>query len=144
MRNTPGHTLLELVLVLALLGILTGMAMPGMARWRDGMAVRSAREEVAAALAWTRLAATAHGGATLHLDPATTTLWTSYDDGGATPPVDLAGLYGVRLDVGSDAEVTLRYDQLGIGRVANRTVRLRRGRAVAGVTVSAYGRFRRW
>lgn len=139
-----GYTLFELILVLTLLAILLAVAVPRAGRWRDGLAVRSAREDVAAALAWTRLAAAARGGAALHLDPVDDAIWTSYGDGSTTPRVSLAGRYGVALDPGASGAIAVRYDLLGIGRVASRTVRITRGSAVAGVTVSAYGRFRRW
>ena len=40
--------------------------------------------------------------------------------------------------------IAIRYDAIGIGRIANRTLRFERGHAVAGLTVSAYGRVRAW
>jgi prepilin-type N-terminal cleavage/methylation domain-containing protein len=143
--ETPGrgYTLVELVVVMALLGVLLAIALPPTLRWRDAAAVRSARDELAAALAWTRVAAASHGGATLVLEPGTGRFWTRTGgrDGEA---VDLAGRYGVRVDPGTEATVAFHYDALGIGRLTNRTVRIRRGAAEGGVTVSAYGRYRRW
>ena len=54
--------------------------------------------------------------------------------------------YGVRVRVeGSSApSVVLRFDGIGIGRVASRTIALDRGRIRAGITVSSYGRARAW
>ena len=140
----PGYTLLETIVVLALLGILLGIALPGTKRWRDAAAVRSAREELAAGLARTRMAAATHGGAVMVLDPSTGRFWTRTGDGGTSPPVDLRGRYGVRVDAGTEDPVLFHYDALGIGRLTNRTVRVARGSADGGVIVSAYGRYRRW
>lgn len=138
-----GYTLIELIVVMAVLGVLLAIALPPALRWRDAAAVRSARDELAAALAWTRVAAASHGGATLVLDPAVGRFWT-HADGRDSAPVDLADRYGVRVDPGSGDPVVFHYDGLGIGRLTNRTVRVVRGDAEAGVTVSAYGRYRRW
>lgn len=137
-----GYTLVELIFVLAVLGILLGIALPPLAHWRDRAAVHAAREELAGALAWTRLAAASRGGATLVLDPAGPRFWVRAA-GVDGPPVDLRQRYGVRID-GRPALRLFRYDLLGIGRITSATVRLRRGSAEAGLVVSAYGRVRRW
>ncbi|MGK7311260.1 MAG: hypothetical protein ACN0LA_03400 [Candidatus Longimicrobiales bacterium M2_2A_002] len=140
----PGHTLIETIVALALLAGLLSIAAPAMVRWRDEAAVRSARDELAAALGWTRLAAVSHGGAALVLDPIAARLSVSVVRGNEPPPVDLGRRYGVIIDPGTDRPVVLRYDALGIGRLTSRTIRIRRGAAEVGVTVSAYGRYRRW
>ena len=143
MRN-PGHTLIEILVVLAILAVLLGVGLPGMSRWRDAAAVRAARDELAAGLAWTRMAAVTHGGASLVLDPTTGRFTIGLGDGADRPAVDLSGQYGVVIDPGTDRLVAFRYDALGIGRMTSRTVRVRRGHIEGGVTVSAYGRYRRW
>lgn len=144
MERLRGFSLLELLLVLALLGVLLGIALPSTATWRDRMAVHAAREEVAAALSWTRLAAASSGGAELVVDAATGRVWTVTHEASAVRPVDLRERYGVRVDVGRADTVFLRFDALGIGRIASRRIRILRGRAEAGLVVSAYGRVRRW
>lgn len=147
MRHRHGYTLTELVVVLAVLAVLLGIAMPPVGRWRDRTAVRTARDELAAALAWTRMAAAASGGAALAVDPETGRIWIRTAGGSEwrdSPPINLRARYGVRFDPGAGAVIRLPYDALGIGRFASRTFTLRRGAAVAGVTVSAYGRYRRW
>ena len=143
MRHS-GHTLIETIVVLAILAGLLSIAAPAMIRWRDGAAVRSARDDLAAALGWTRLAAASHGGAALIVDPLTARYSVRVERGSGRPSVDLGGRYGVTIDPGTDRPVVLRYDALGIGRLTSRTIRIRRGAAEAGVTVSAYGRYRRW
>lgn len=144
--RAPGYTLIELLFVLSILGVLLAITMPPLTRWLDAAAVHAARDELAGGLALTRVAAVSGRGATLVLDPAAGRFWirTEEEDGSATA-TDLARRYRVRIDVGaSTAPVLFHYDALGIGRLANRTVRVHRGRAEAGLTVSAYGRFRRW
>lgn len=140
----PGFTLVEMIMVMTVLATLLGIALPPTARWRHAAAVRTARDELAAGLAWTRMAAASHGGASLVLDPLTGRFWTRTADGRDSEPVDLQARYGVRVDAGSDDPVVFPYDALGIGRLTSRTVYVRRGSAEAGLTVSAYGRCRRW
>ncbi|HUG41475.1 MAG TPA: hypothetical protein VMM12_13390 [Longimicrobiales bacterium] len=142
MRPRTGTSFLELIVVLALLGVLLGLTAPATLRWRDGLAVRAARDDLAAAFALARASAAASGGAVLVLDSGAAVFWVAAggSEGRAT---DLAALYGVRID-GSGARIEFAYDALGIGRLASRTLRLRRGDAEAGLTVSAYGRVRRW
>lgn len=147
-----GYTLAEVTVTLSVLGVLLAVILPPLTRWRDTAAVHAARDELAAALAWTRIAAASHRGATLVLDAPTGRFWTELaaaDIGSGTGgqsgrASDLRARYGVRVEVGSSATVAFQYDALGIGRLTNRTVRIRRGGAEAGLTVSAYGRFRRW
>lgn len=141
--RTPGFTLVELLVALLVLGVLLAIAAPPVGRWRDEAAVRAARDELSAALAWTRVAAASHNGATLVLDPATGRFWTERSPG-PTPTHDLAARYGVRIDAGSDEAIRVRYDGLGIGRASNRTLRISRRRAEAGLTINLYGRVRRW
>lgn len=144
MIGSRGYSLIELLTVLVLLAVLLGMAVPPAARWRDGVAARAARDELAAGLAWTRLSAVSHGGSALVIDAVNGRFWTTTPDGWNGPAVDLAALYAVRLQAGAQETVRLEYDALGIGRHASRTITIRRGSAVAGIVVSGYGRFRRW
>lgn len=144
MTGPRGTTLIELLMVLLLLGLLLALAVPPMARWRDAVAARAARDELAAGLAWTRLSALSHGGSTIVVDAPTATFWTTTPAGPGRTPVNLAERYAVRLEMGSAERVSIEYDALGVGRHASRTIRFRRGRAEAGLVVSGYGRFRRW
>lgn len=137
---------MELLLALCLLGLLVGLAGPAVARGADRFAVRAARDELAAAVRRTRPTAVALGGAVLVLDPERSTFWIRSVTGDTVLlPVDLGTRHGVNLSAsGAAGLVELRYDGLGIGRMTSRTIRLKRGTAVAGVTVSAYGRTRTW
>lgn len=146
MDHPAGTTLIELLLTLCLFGLLVGLAGPAVARGVDRFAVRAARDELAAAVRRTRPVAVALGGAVLVLDPERATFWIRGVAGDTVlQPVDLGERHGVHLVTsGAAGLVELKYDGLGIGRMTNRTIRLVRGTAIAGVTVSAYGRARTW
>jgi hypothetical protein len=58
--------------------------------------------------------------------------------------LDLGASFGVTLDLGGSLSIArLRYDPLGIGRVASRTLVFRKGDARSLLVVSAYGRVSR-
>lgn len=138
-----GTTLLELATVLLLLGLSGAVALPVGRRLSDRMAVVSAREALAGLLAEARTAALHHGGASVHLDREPFRAW--YEVAGV--PRRRVGLergFHVALHVGRDLPHVVRFDGLGLGQVASTTVRFRRGDAEAGLTLSSYGRVRRW
>lgn len=146
-RTPSGTTLLELVFALLLLSILLGVAVPPLREGRDRLAVQGARDALATGVAHARVVAIARGGAVVVIEPAAARFRVETPDGGlAGEVVDLATQYGVRLEVPGDDvdEIALRFDARGIGRVVNRTFVFRRGRAEAGLTLSVYGRARRW
>jgi hypothetical protein len=146
-RRRPGTTLLELAVVLSLLAILLGFAAPLGRRAMDGVAVRAGRDVLGAMAARARMGAAAHGGASLRItlpDGVVTVV-----DGLGRPLAtgrDLGAEFGVRVvaDGKATESVELRWDALGIGRAAARTLRVRRGDAEARLTVSLYGRVRSW
>ncbi|HKJ93776.1 MAG TPA: hypothetical protein VJ957_11475 [Longimicrobiales bacterium] len=146
MSHPTGTTLLELLLTLCLLGLLTGLVGPAVGRGLDRFAVRAARDELTAAVSRTRSAAVSLGGAVLIVDPQHASFWIRSAAGDTVlRPVNLTARHGVDVEVAAAAgPVELAYDGLGIGRISNHTIRLVRGRAVAGVTISAYGRARAW
>lgn len=145
MTRSRGFTLVELLVVMALLSILLGMSVPHVGRWRDAVAAGGARDELLARLAWTRIAAASNGGAALVVDLERGEYRVELEDG----TIARAGTPGARHGVviespGAQDSVVLRYDGLGIGRMTGRTILVRRGRAVAGLVVSPWGRARRW
>jgi prepilin-type N-terminal cleavage/methylation domain-containing protein len=143
--DRAGFSLLELTVAVSIAAILAGVAAPLARSTLEGHAVRSARDTIAGALAHARAAAIMHGGATLELDAASGTLRLRTADGvqrGDALRLDRA--HGVRIELSGGETAEIRFDALGIGRMANRTIRVRRGRAEAGLTVSAYGRWRAW
>ena len=143
-RHRSGVSLVELIFTLSVLGVLAGVAVPAAAGLRDVLAVRGARDAVAGGLAHARAAAITHGGASLEidLDAGVARVVSAAGDtlGGA---IRLTAGHGVEIEVPArTGVVAVRFDGLGIGRLANRTVVFRRGRAEARLVVTAYGRWR--
>lgn len=147
LRNQPGLTLLELLCALAVMGVLLGMAAIPVARVGDVLAVRAAREAIVNAAATARALAASHGGAALTIEVREGTLAIATRDGAVADTVSRIAR-AFRVDVGFDdarlAVATIRFDALGLGRLASRTVHVQRGSARGGVTFSAYGRARAW
>lgn len=145
--HRDAHSLLELLIALSLLGILLGLGVPAFQHARDRIAIVAARDAVAAAVARARALAPGLGGARLILDPLASTYWIESSAGRQlTTTVSLTDRYAVRLfvDGSRDGPTALWFDALGIGRLANRTIRFRRGGLEGGLTLSAYGRPRPW
>lgn len=134
----------ELTLTLTVAGVLTGLAAPIARRGLDALQVRAAREAVFAAATRTRSVALAHSGASLILDTARRTATVSTARLDAVVVMPLAQFDVDILTDAATATITLTYDGRGIGRMASRTIRFRRGQAEAGLTFSSYGRARRW
>jgi len=146
LRHTrSGFTLIELIAVLATLGIALAIATPTVGRAIDRYAVRSARDAVATELARTRMLARAHGGAALVLDAREGTVWVRSPGGDTLAlPTHVTAVYDARIELSGADTAAVAYDRFGIGRMANRTVRLVRHSADARLTISAYGRVRLW
>ena len=138
-----GHTLVELTFVLLLVGVAVSSVAPTARKARDRAAVVAAREMLVGLVAEARQAAIETGAAGVRLLEA----------GGVAEVVTaeavlrrvvLTSELGVSLELGgSRSDVELRYDALGLGRMASQTVTLRRGDAAAELIVSSYGRVRR-
>jgi Tfp pilus assembly protein FimT len=137
MTTRPGTTLLELILGLLILAILLGGAAVPLTGLRDRLAVTGACQRFTASLALARAAALMHGGAVLVIDPEA---WewrvvpTPY-----SPHSGQVRVPDVAIEVGGQ-EPVIRFDHIGIGRLANRTITFTRGRAQARLTLSIYGR----
>jgi prepilin-type N-terminal cleavage/methylation domain-containing protein len=141
-----GFSLPELLIVVAVLGALLMIALPAVTGARAVFSVRAARETVMAAATRTRSLALSHGGAQLQIDALTGAVSVSTADSTIIEHWSLRDLHGVAVTIEHSARTTalIEYDRLGVGRLANLTVRLARGSAVGGVTFSAYGRPRAW
>jgi prepilin-type N-terminal cleavage/methylation domain-containing protein len=142
MTTRNAFTLLEVLLVLMVLGLLAGLAGPTAIRGRDVMAVRAAQRELAAALAVTRAAAIRNGGASFVLDLESGSAWIEAGVGRLAGDYPIGSRYGVRVTCARATPVRIRFDGLGIGRLANTVLRVERRNVSATVTVSAYGRVR--
>jgi len=141
-----GATLTDLIATLGIAGILLGMAVPRLSAARDGRAAAAARDAAAALIARARTLAVAQGTAAVIIDPAIAVVTVEAPAGSpAGDPLRLGDAFGVTLSVDqSAASVRLDFDALGTGRLVNRTIRFRRGQAEARLSLSSYGRPRRW
>ena len=143
--RTTGFTLLELMVTLAIMSAVLLVVVPNAMQALDVFSVHAAREALITASARTRSLAISRRGALLQIDEQRGTL-TLISDSSVINRWNLRELYGVDLTIEHSARtiVELTYDQLGIGRLANLTLRVARGRVEGGVTFSAYGRPRAW
>jgi prepilin-type N-terminal cleavage/methylation domain-containing protein len=143
MCKRPGYTLIELAVVLTLGTIIAALATPPLVKARHVFAVRSAVAELAGLTALTRAAAISSGGATLVVDLATGTARIESADGHMlSDPHPIGRRHHVSIEADRTSPLRIRYDPLGIGRLAAATVRVRRGDVAATLTISAYGRVR--
>jgi prepilin-type N-terminal cleavage/methylation domain-containing protein len=139
-RSPSGFTLLELVVVLALMSLGFSVLLPAARSQRDRMAVLGAREEVAGLLHRTRGEALARGGAELILNslPPTAEIVANDDTLAAAR---LEKEYGVTLHLSRGrASTSLAFGPMGLGRVSSQTLRFRRGDEEALLVVSSLGR----
>lgn len=146
MQRRTGHNLIELTYALLILSILCGIATQSWTRARDEIAVQTAATALSAELSRVRTLAVLHGGARMLVDVRAGGLRVA--DFAGKPLVswvEIGGVQGVQLSLASGADtVTLSFDARGLGRVTSASFELRRGSALAGVVVSAYGRVRQW
>lgn len=137
------YTLIELLFVLLLVGVTAASFAPVARRWRDRAAVLGARESLVGLLAEARLTAVETGAASLRIveEPPSAKVLTPDS---TLRSVSLGSEFGVELALsGASSQVELRYDALGVGRMASQTVVFGRGKESAGLVVSSYGRVRR-
>jgi prepilin-type N-terminal cleavage/methylation domain-containing protein len=140
---TRGFTLLEMTVAVSLSALLLAVGIPAARRSLDRMAVVGAREALVGMVVRARSEALARGGAAVVVDPVGGSV--RVESGAAVlGSLDLGTAFGVELDVGTPLRpVRLTFDGLGIGRVASRTIVVRRGSTEAGMVVSSYGRVTR-
>lgn len=134
----------ELAIVLAIIGLLTALALPGWVRLLDRIAVERAASEVTTALA------VARNGAVLRATRARLSI--AADGLGVDEWGDRTWLpvwrwpgptrHSVSLET-SNGTVTFGATGIGLG-TANTTVVLRRGSQTARITMSRIGRVKRW
>ncbi|MGH7468702.1 MAG: hypothetical protein ACRENP_12155 [Longimicrobiales bacterium] len=146
MNRNPAFSTPELLLVLTLLGALAGLAAPNFVRALHVLSVQAARDAVVAAATRTRALALAQGGAFLRVTENGTLDVLARDSTRVHATWDLHDRYGIALEIENSARTStlLEYDALGVGRLANLTLRVRRGEVEGAVTFSAYGRPRPW
>ncbi len=135
-----GFTLPQLLVTLAVLGLVALLALPRFARYQDALSVRAATLDVTSALARARLTAFQRGSkAATRFDTATVSLAVvSYGDTIESRP--LGALYGVSLAITRDS-VTYAANAMGFG-ASNTRIIVARGLAAETLTVSRLGRVR--
>lgn len=141
--NRRGTTLYELLLVLTLLGVFASIAAPSLKSSMDALTVRAAREAVFVLFARARTQALQHGGAEIFLSASADRIQLRTPQGIVSDELLLAPRH-VDLFVEGTDPVVLRYDGHGLGRMMSRTISLRARDASAGLTISTFGRVRRW
>jgi prepilin-type N-terminal cleavage/methylation domain-containing protein len=134
----PAFTLLELVVVCAIVGIIAAISAPRITHTLDSMAVEGASREVVNAFALGRLAALRYGGADVRLDSASVSVQAG---GRVLYARNVVSNHGVRLRSNT---ALVRYAATGLATgVSNGTVVISRGASVDTVVVSRLGRVRR-
>jgi prepilin-type N-terminal cleavage/methylation domain-containing protein len=139
-RRRWGYTLVELVIVLAVLAVVCGIGVRAIGRQLDRVAVVDAIGEAAAAMARARDEALArHAMVSVHIDTAERIL-TLHTSGVRLPRHALGHAHGVSLATTRDSIV---FDARGLGYgAANLTLVARRGSAAETLVVSRLGRVR--
>lgn len=150
--HTTGYTFIEVVVVLALVSVLVGFAIPPLGRMRTRVALRNGRAMVTSALVETRTGATRFQRiGVLTLDAVAGTMRSAVDtaatgaegDTLVLARFDLRGTYGVTLQTDREA---LCFDGAGVGTVAPACPRagaqivLRRGQMADTLLVNGAGR----
>ena len=139
-----GSSLIEIAVVLGVITVALGIAVPGFRHALDAYAAAAGRDAVITMAARARAVAIAHGGADLTID-TDSGLARIEADGAAPVLIALGDRFGVQLVIESSGrtEVTIHYDGIGLGRLANVSLLVRKGNARARVIFSMYGRPRR-
>lgn len=134
-------TIVELLLVVTIIGVLTGVAIPKTRDVLDRIAVRGAAEDATAMLELARHTAMTRGeriSVDIESAPARLRMRATSD---TLRNRDETAIHGVRFAVTRSPVV---YSQLGMGfGVSNLTLTITRGSAAETVTVSRLGRVRR-
>lgn len=146
--NAPGtqlgFTLLEILTLITLLALVFSLVLRPLSSLADGMAVRGAREAAVGAFHRVRVEAMAAGGARIRLVSSSAQV-SLLSRGVVRASLNLRDEFGVEMALsGGREEVELRFDALGIGRVASQSIRFSKGKARSGLVVSTLGRITRW
>jgi hypothetical protein len=108
------------------------------------LAVRAAREAAFGVFSRARVVAVKHGGAEIELNAGQDRITLRRASGRIEYEHDFGAQTVDLFFDGSADPVILRYDAHGLGRMMSRTIRFSARNARAGLTVSTFGRVRRW
>lgn len=137
--SPTGFTLLELAFAVGLIVSLLAVSAPRLARAGDAWAAAGVRDAVMALAHRARLLARERGSAELLFADGVGIEVRS----GSEVVERLVLPPGVTIDHGGGDSLRIGWDALGVGRVASRTVRVRRGRAELRLVFASTGRVRR-
>ncbi|MGI9076561.1 MAG: pilus assembly FimT family protein [Gemmatimonadaceae bacterium] len=140
-----GFTLIEVLMVLAMVGIMTAIALPRVSTVMGAGAMRSAKLEVKAALVLARTTAVQTGGFAQFIRAANVLTVTTDSLGQQVrlvPANDIYAEHKVTLPAGTD---TIRFDPRGFAFGIStspfyRVIRIQRGSLVDSVCVTRFGR----
>ncbi len=138
-----GFTLIEMAMVLVVIGVLTGLTAPRIAKYIDWLAVHRAHDETAAFYNRARMASV-YRAVRVRIGFSGDSL-TAVAEGSIDSIIEsMPGptRYGVAFTA-SRAEIRLYPNGLGLG-AANTKLIFRRGAAADSLTISRLGRIRRW
>lgn len=134
----PAFTLLELIVVCAIIGIIASISAPRITHTLDAFAVEGASREVVNGFALGRLAALRYGGADVRLDTASVSVEAGRH---VVYARDLLANHGVRVRSNT---ALVRYAATGMAAgVSNGTIVISKGASVDTIVVSRLGRVRR-
>ncbi len=147
-KHTPAYdgpraafTLLEILLVVTVIGLITGVAIPRTRRLLDSIAVRGATEDVASTLELARHTAMTRGeriSVDIDSAPARVTMRAGND---TLRRLNENSIHGVNFAVTRSPVI---YTQIGMGfGVSNLSLYITRGAAAETLVVSRLGRVRR-
>lgn len=142
MRQQRGTTIFELLILLCFVSILLSIALPTLRSSMDALAARAARESAFALFSRARVIAWQNGGAEIFVDPAQNYIAVRTAAGAIER--DQHFIHSDLIVEGVAAPLVLRYDAYGLGRMMSRTIQFHTRSAKAGLTVSSFGRVRRW
>jgi Tfp pilus assembly protein FimT len=139
-----GATLYELLITLLVLGVLMTVAAPQLKSTIEVLALLAARESVFGVFTRARSLALQHGGASIELSAQDDRVTVRLPSGMIEHELLLMDQDVDLLPDASADPVVLRYDAYGLGRMMSRTITLTSGDVRGGLTVSSFGRVRRW
>lgn len=137
-----GYSLLEVLVVLSLVGAGASLLAERLRHFGDGIAARAVREEIVGLVSTARARGRASGGAELLLHEDGRYVIRSGRDHDRFGVISRSPGVALTLSGGRDS-VVVRFDRLGLGRMASTTISVRAGTIERAVVLSAYGRLRR-
>ena len=138
-KNRSAFTLVEILIVIAIISIVLAMSLPKMGNMNDRNQMRSAKDGISARLAAARAAAIATGRtATFYMagDSMRFTTGTGAAEANKGTTINLYKQFGVRI-ISSD--ITIPFDGRGMTSIAGSRVKFTRGSLTDSLCISPIG-----